>query len=109
MLSVVASLIYLVVFQANFGNTPLTYQKLCSLASQIGPPPKPVGMLDELPKKCRLASLGADEEYDVPTLEELLGKNFEKKLEILENFPFPGGENAALERLDRYITEKVNG
>ena len=89
------------------GNTPLTYQKLCSLASQIGPPPKPVETLEELPKKCRLASLKTDDEFDPPTLEELLGKNFEKKLEILENFPFLGGETVALERLDRYINEKV--
>ena len=89
------------------GNTPLTYQKLCGLASQIGPPPKPVETLEELPKKCRLASLKTDDEFDPPSLEELLGKNFEKKLEILENFPFLGGETVALERLDRYINEKV--
>ena len=89
------------------GNTPLTYQKLCGLVSQIGPPPKPVETLEELPKKCRLSSLKTDDEFDPPTLEELLGKKFETKLEILENFPFPGGETAALERLERHISEKV--
>ena len=48
-----------------------------------------------------------DNDYNVPSLEELMGKNFEKKLEIIENFPFPGGETVALKRLDQHICEKV--
>ena len=60
-----------------------------------------------MPKNCRLTSLQNDDENDPPTLEELLGKQFEDKLEILDGVPFPGGETAALERLDLHITEKV--
>ena len=37
-----------------------------------------------------------------------MGEDFESKLEILENFPFLGGETVALQRLEQYINEKVN-
>jgi hypothetical protein len=53
------------------------------------------------------ASSADDDQFRVPTLEELLGGEFESKLEIGEKFPFPGGESAALDRLDRHINEKV--
>ena len=88
----------------------MTYQKLVSLVTQIGPPPKPVETLTELPEQCRLDSstkVKDDKQYNVPILEELIGKNFESKFEISENFPFPGGETVALERLDQHVTEKV--
>ena len=90
----------------------MTYQKLVSLATQIGPPPKPVETLTDLPEHCRLdetskAKLKDDKQYDVPSLEELIGKDFESKFEILENFPFRGGESVALTRLDQHVTERV--
>ncbi len=37
-----------------------------------------------------------------------MGQDYESKLEILENFPFLGGETVALQRLEKYISEKVN-
>jgi len=37
-----------------------------------------------------------------------MGQDYESKLEILENFPFLGGETVALQRLDQYINDKVN-
>ncbi len=91
------------------GSTPLTYQKLLSLTDRLGPPPKPEANLKSLPDDCKLQGkkLQVAKDYDVPTLEELIGKDFEKKLEILENFPYPGGETIALERLKKYISLEV--
>ena len=37
-----------------------------------------------------------------------MGEDYESKLEILENFPFLGGETVALQRLEQYINDKVN-
>lgn len=83
---------------------------MLSLAERLGPPPKPENTLDSIPDKCQLQSkkLQVAEEFDVPTLTELMGKDFEKKLEILENFPYPGGETVALERMSKYISHEVS-
>lgn len=61
-------------FQANFGKTPLTYQKLCGIVSQIGPPPKPVDPVESLLEDSQLenSELVGDEKYNVPSLEELV-------------------------------------
>jgi hypothetical protein len=52
----------------------LTYQKLCGLVAQIGPPPKPVDPVESLPEESQLKNpeLVDDEKYNVPSLEELV-------------------------------------
>jgi len=76
----------------------------------LGSPPQPVASLESLSEdfKIQTKKLLLDESYDVPDLQELIGKDFEKKLSILEKFPYPGGETVALQRLSKYISHEVS-
>ena len=75
----------------NKGQTPLTYQKFIGLAASLGAPPKSSPAPSSLPK------VGKEEEgqHTVPTLHEL-GVDEKSLGQCLH----PGGETAALERMD---------
>ncbi|KAK3103392.1 hypothetical protein FSP39_018906 [Pinctada imbricata] len=83
----------------NGGSPPLTYQRLQTVLSSMGAPPKNIPS----PSACntKVAS-DHDRNYGVPTLEEL-GKNSKDCGPLL----FKGGETEALDRLDRML-KKVN-
>lgn len=92
-----------VIIKKNKGTAPLTYQKMQSLMSSIGSPPKPVmtpvvlSSSNKITQKERLE----DERYDVPTLKELGVDE-----SALEECKFPGGETEGLRRLNEFVCEK---
>ncbi|XP_078333232.1 cryptochrome-2-like isoform X2 [Crassostrea virginica] len=82
----------------NGGKAPLTYQRLQTVLSSMGSPPKPV----ESPTKCQTKTEpDHDKKYGVPSLEEL-GKSPEDCGPLL----FPGGETEALRRMESMIQKK---
>ncbi|XP_064636731.1 cryptochrome-1-like [Lineus longissimus] len=85
----------------NGGKAPQTYQKLQSLLSQIGAPPKPVETLGIKHMKNCVTPVGNDHDdvYGTPTLGEL-GVNPDDLGDDL----FPGGETEALARMDRELS-----
>ncbi|XP_049950819.1 cryptochrome-1 [Schistocerca serialis cubense] len=90
------------IVQKNMGKPPLTYQKLLSLVDIIGPPEKPVNSPSKLSERITLNSVKIDDHnHCVPTLIEL-GVN-EK---LLKPTIFPGGESAALDRLNLKMKNK---
>ena len=86
----------------NKGDVPLTYQKLTSLVSSIGPPPKPEDAPEDLDEDAKISGEDATKtRYDPPRLKDLgVAK------EDLEPCLFPGGETEALKRLDEHISMK---
>jgi cryptochrome len=93
------------IVRANMGITPVTYQKFQTLASSLGPPPKPVASLTSknLPTACHVqdkADLKCSD-FDPPPLKEL-GIKSESDL---EECLYPGGETEGLQRLDKFICD----
>ena len=91
------------IISKNKGTAPLTYQKLQSLISTIGAPPKSVASSSNLPASSLIKNkkILTDTSYDVPTLVEL---GVDK--EILDDCKFPGGETEGLRRLKEYICDE---
>lgn len=87
------------VIKANGGNPPLTYQRLQTVLSKMGAPPKPVEGPKEI--KTKIAA-NHDTEYCVPTM-AYLGKDDAECGPLL----FPGGETEGLKRLDTMM-KKTN-
>jgi len=86
----------------NKGDVPLTYQKLCSLVSAIGPPQKPLDAPTELKPDAQNSKSELEKtRYNPPSLKEL-GVNTGE----LEPCLFPGGETEALKRLDDKVSMK---
>ena len=86
----------------NRGETPLTYNKLCSLVSAIGSPDKPLDAPTELkPGALSSKSELEDDRYNPPSLEEL-GVSAAQ----LQPCRFPGGETEALRRLEDKVSMK---
>ena len=86
----------------NKGSVPLTYQKLQSLVSSLGPPLKSLEAPTCIPKDCLMTKETlCNEQYNVPTLEELGVKEAE-----LKSCLYPGGECEGLKRLDQYICKE---
>ena len=83
----------------NKGQTPLTYQKFIGLAASLGAPPKPQSAPSSLPNLEKLED-GSKEDgkYKLPSLHEL-GVDETSLSKCLH----PGGETAALERMDAKV------
>ncbi|CAG2250086.1 CRY [Mytilus edulis] len=86
------------VIKANGGNPPLTYQRLQTVLSKMGAPPKPVEGPKEI--KTKIAA-NHDTEYGVPTMADL-GKDDSECGPLL----FPGGESEGLKRLDTMMKKQ---
>ena len=87
--------------QLNKGKAPLTYQSYLKVSKEAGPPAKPLARQPTIPKECQLGDkASSDPKYDPPTLKEL-GLDESQ----LEPCLFPGGESAALARLDSTVCE----
>ncbi|XP_052797387.1 cryptochrome-1-like isoform X1 [Mya arenaria] len=87
----------------NGGSPPLTYQRLQTVLSQLGPPPKPVEIKEKLLKACSpVLEEEHDKQYGVPSLADL-GKDPADCGPCL----FPGGESHALARMDTML-KKTN-
>ncbi|XP_062617610.1 cryptochrome-1-like [Saccostrea cucullata] len=79
----------------NGGKAPLTYQRLQTVLSSLGPPPKPT----DSPTECKTTTESDhDKKYGVPSLEDL-GKSEADCGPLL----FPGGETEALRRMESMI------
>lgn len=91
------------VIQKNKGAAPLTYQKLQSLLSSIGPPQVSVSSPSSLPSASKISDNNRlmDTRYDVPTLLELGVDEA-----TMSECKFPGGETEGLRRLEEHICEK---
>jgi len=86
----------------NKGETPLTYQKMLTLISSIGSPPKPLDAPENLDKEAKSSKSDLEKaKYDVPTLESL---GVEET--TMEPCLFPGGETEGLIRLAENINMK---
>lgn len=87
------------IIEENNGKPPLTYNRMQSIVSSLGPPKKPVpaptadDMID-----VSSPSSENEEKYGIPTLDEL-GHDLSSLTEEL----FPGGEVEALRRLDEHM------
>ncbi|XP_041098433.1 cryptochrome circadian regulator 5 isoform X2 [Polyodon spathula] len=84
----------------NNGKPPLTYKRLQTILSFLGLPKKPVPVptLDDMKDVRTPCSDSHEQEFGVPTLEEL-GQNPLKAGPHL----YPGGEGEALRRLDQHM------
>ena len=91
------------IIEKNGGAAPLTYKKLCSVVSSMGPPLKPVPAVDEQIFDGCSTPLDDENDYQLPTLEELGIKMPEESSTVL----FPGGETEALRRLDEHMEKEV--
>lgn len=94
------------IIEKNGGAAPLTYKKLCSVVSSMGPPLKPVATVDRKTfESCSTPESDNDDErsYHVPTLDELGIETPDESSSIL----FPGGETEALRRLDEHMIKEV--
>ena len=83
----------------------MTYKKLCSIVSSMGPPLKPILTVDKTTfDGCSTpVSDNEDKKFKVPTLEELGIETPEESSSVL----FPGGETEALRRLDEHMEKEV--
>ncbi|XP_066565674.1 cryptochrome circadian regulator 5 [Amia ocellicauda] len=88
----------------NNGKAPLTYNRLQALLKTLGGPKRPVPRptLEDMKGTCTPFSEQHDEEFGVPTLEEL-GQDPQKAGPEL----YPGGEGEALRRLEQHM-ERVS-
>jgi len=90
------------VIAKNKGETPLTYQKMNSLLSSLGPPPKAIDSPNKLDEEAKASQKELEKvKYNVPSLKEV-GVH-EKDLEPCL---YPGGESAGLKRLEENISMK---
>lgn len=86
------------IISKNGGKAPLTYQRLQTVLSSLGSPPKPV----DSPSECKTKTESDhDKKYGVPSLEDL-GKSEKECGPLL----FPGGETEALRRLECMMGKK---
>ncbi|XP_010146875.1 PREDICTED: cryptochrome-1-like [Eurypyga helias] len=94
------------VLALNDGKAPLTYKRLQSLLALLGPPEKPAPALtqEHLRGCCPPCQASHDADYGVPTLEEL-GQD---PTEVGPHL-YPGGETAALARLDTLMKRTTRG
>ncbi|KAL4225263.1 hypothetical protein ACF0H5_015951 [Mactra antiquata] len=84
----------------NGGSPPLTYQRLQTVVSQMGPPEQPKDVPVKLMNGCKsVVQSDHDAKYGVPTLDDLGKKD---KGPIL----FPGGECEALKRMEQMLARK---
>ncbi|XP_028838110.1 cryptochrome-2-like isoform X2 [Denticeps clupeoides] len=85
------------IIEENNGKAPLTYVRFQTVVKTIGPPqrPLPSPTLQEMNGKCTETH---NEKYGIPTLEEL-GKD----PQLAGPEIYPGGEQEALRRLDKYM------
>ena len=84
----------------NKGDVPLTYQKLTSLTSALGPPLMPIEAPEEIDKAAKISKEDKDKtRYDPPSLKDL-GLN----VKDLEPCKYAGGEAEALERLSEKVS-----
>ncbi|KAM5132327.1 cryptochrome-1-like isoform 2-T2 [Mantella aurantiaca] len=88
------------VIAENNGKPPLTYVRLQTVLTSIGPPKRPckAPTKDDLKNCCTPWKSSYDEKYGVPTLEEL-GQDPSQ----LGPHLYPGGETEALQRLDLHM------
>ncbi|XP_071820766.1 cryptochrome-1-like [Apostichopus japonicus] len=88
------------IIKANGGKPPLTYQRMQTVLSKMGPPSEPMAA----PTKEDFTECKTPEEsdhsskYGVPTLEDL-GLSTKGISPVI----FPGGETEALNRMERYL------
>ncbi|MBN3318031.1 CRY2 protein, partial [Atractosteus spatula] len=84
----------------NNGKAPLTYNRLQALLRTIGAPKRPVPppTMEDMKGVCTPCLERHDEEFGVPTLEELGQDPRTAGPEL-----YPGGETEALSRLDRHM------
>nr|XP_006642290.2 PREDICTED: cryptochrome-2-like [Lepisosteus oculatus] len=84
----------------NNGKAPLTYNRLQALLKTLGAPKRPVPppTAEDMKGVCTPCSERHDEEFGVPTLEELGQDPRTAGPEL-----YPGGETEALSRLDRHM------
>ncbi|KAJ7339436.1 hypothetical protein OS493_005834 [Desmophyllum pertusum] len=87
------------IIEKNGGTAPLTYKKLCSVVSSMGPPLKPIPTVDKKMFDGCSTPLSDENNYQLPTLHELGIETPEESSNIL----FPGGETEALRRLDEHM------
>ncbi|XP_072336781.1 cryptochrome-1-like isoform X2 [Scyliorhinus torazame] len=92
------------IIELNGGQPPLTYKRFQTLISQLDSPEPPVETISEgrLGKCAVLVLDDHNEKYRVPSLEEL---GFD--IEGLHSAVWPGGETAALTRLERHLERKA--
>ncbi|XP_061647129.1 cryptochrome-1-like isoform X2 [Phyllopteryx taeniolatus] len=92
------------IIELNGGQPPLTYKRFQTLISRLDPPEMPVETLSEsLMAKCITPVLeDHGDKYGVPSLEEL---GFD--IDGLPTAVWPGGETAALTRIERHLERKV--
>ncbi|KAF4518708.1 (6-4)-photolyase(1) [Ephemera danica] len=96
------------VIMTNMGKPPLTYQKMVSLAEQMGRPLLPKSAPESLPDECKVGAAGLPvnetdwPNTDVPSLEEL-GVDPAK----LQPCLYPGGETEALRRMEEHLAKKA--
>uniref|UniRef100_A0A8C6V081 Cryptochrome circadian regulator 5 n=1 Tax=Neogobius melanostomus TaxID=47308 RepID=A0A8C6V081_9GOBI len=87
------------IIEENNGKPPLTYNRMQSIVSSLGPPKKPIPAptTDDM-NDVSCPSSKDEEKYGIPTLDEL-GHDISSLTEEL----FPGGEEEALRRLDEHM------
>ncbi|XP_063799756.1 cryptochrome-1-like [Pseudophryne corroboree] len=88
------------VIAENNGKPPLTYVRLQTVLASMGPPKRPchAPTQETMAGCCRPWKASYEEEYGVPTLEEL-GQDAQE----LGPHLYPGGESEALRRLDLHM------
>uniref|UniRef100_A0A8C7CRZ8 Cryptochrome circadian regulator 5 n=1 Tax=Oncorhynchus kisutch TaxID=8019 RepID=A0A8C7CRZ8_ONCKI len=91
------------IIEENNGKAPLTYNRLQTLVSSIGPPKRPIPAptSDDMKDVKTPCSEKHEENYGISTLEKLYQDS-----ESLTEELFPGGEQEALLRLDQHMERK---
>ncbi|XP_008403715.1 cryptochrome circadian regulator 5 isoform X2 [Poecilia reticulata] len=88
------------IIEENNGKPPLTYKRLQAIVQNLGPPKKPIPAptLENMRDVKTPRSQKYEDEYRIPTLEEL-----QLDSQFLGEELFPGGEQEALRRLDEHM------